>query len=298
MCCLRVSSHQRSQLHKPRYSVEFIIKKIIEINVIRTLPTFNAPQISTASTSSLTTTRKLGVWKRSLKIGAIFLSLHPIVVSQNFSSATSLAKLAPINTAHGILRCFVIMCEINSMPPPSATSKPLIRDKPTALALIFPTIWAPKPLINWCGITKMRMSASLAASTTSGTATYQMKQENRILKIPIESQCLLQVTVNFKKIVKQKIMQIYWHKLKCQEKFSRLHNGRFSPNFLYSLFRQANLKIHLIVDWEWPMKSGTGFFIGGGVSPSTFSERFFLEGSWKLRKIIKYLISYQNYANY
>lgn len=61
------------------------------------------------------------------------------------------------------------------MPPPSATSNPLIKDKPTAVGLILPKSVADKPLINWWGTTKIRMSASLAASTTSGTATWNLK---------------------------------------------------------------------------------------------------------------------------
>ena len=47
----------------------------------------------------------------------------------------------------------------------------LIKDSPTALSLILPSIAAHNPGMNWWGTTKMSMSASLAASTTSGTAT-------------------------------------------------------------------------------------------------------------------------------
>lgn len=67
------------------------------------------------------------------------------------------------------------MVEINLMPPPSATSKPLISDRPTAFGLIFPNNCLHWAGMNWCGTTKIRMSASLAASTKSGTATYKHK---------------------------------------------------------------------------------------------------------------------------
>lgn len=58
------------------------------------------------------------------------------------------------------------------MPPPSAMSKPLISDNATAVGFILPNNCLHWPGTNWCGTTKMRISASLAASTRSGTATY------------------------------------------------------------------------------------------------------------------------------
>lgn len=48
----------------------------------------------------------------------------PIVVSQNFSSATSPAKFAPINTKTSIFKILLMICEIKSIPPPSAWSNP------------------------------------------------------------------------------------------------------------------------------------------------------------------------------
>lgn len=83
----------------------------------------------------------------------------PIVVSLNFSSAISLAKLAPINTETSIFNFLLIILEIRSIPPPSATSNPfkiyklyskgfnkflilldntLINDSPTAVDFINP----------------------------------------------------------------------------------------------------------------------------------------------------------------
>ena len=52
------------------------------------------------------------------------INLLPIVVSQNFPSATSLAKFAPIKTQTSIFRSRLITFEIKSMPPPSGRSKP------------------------------------------------------------------------------------------------------------------------------------------------------------------------------
>lgn len=47
-----------------------------------------------------------------------------MVVSLNFSSAISLAKFAPINTETSIFNCLLMICEIKSIPPPTATSNP------------------------------------------------------------------------------------------------------------------------------------------------------------------------------
>lgn len=42
-----------------------------------------------------------------------------MVLSQNFSSATSEAKLAPIKTETSMSRISFIICDINTIPPPS-----------------------------------------------------------------------------------------------------------------------------------------------------------------------------------
>lgn len=47
----------------------------------------------------------------------------------------------------------------------------LISDTPTAVGLILSSKVAQSVLMNWWGITKIRISASFAASMTSGTAT-------------------------------------------------------------------------------------------------------------------------------
>lgn len=60
--------------------------------------TFKAPQISTASSSSTTTTRKYSVCMMSLITGANITSRQPIVVSQNFSSATYIYGTLLIST--------------------------------------------------------------------------------------------------------------------------------------------------------------------------------------------------------
>lgn len=49
-----------------------------------------------------------------------------MVVSQNFSSATSGAKFAPINTETAIPSSREIMWEMSSMPPPGFLSNPWI----------------------------------------------------------------------------------------------------------------------------------------------------------------------------
>lgn len=47
-----------------------------------------------------------------------------MVVSQNFSSATSFAKFAPINTDAGMPSLEEITFEIRSIPPPGTGSNP------------------------------------------------------------------------------------------------------------------------------------------------------------------------------
>lgn len=47
----------------------------------------------------------------------------------------------------------------------------LINDTPTAVGLILSSKVAHNVLMNWWGITKIRISASFAASMISGTAT-------------------------------------------------------------------------------------------------------------------------------
>lgn len=48
----------------------------------------------------------------------------PMVVSQNFSSATSPARLAPIRTDIGTCTKSQMILEMRAIPPPSAMSKP------------------------------------------------------------------------------------------------------------------------------------------------------------------------------
>lgn len=141
----------------------------------------------------------------------------PIVVSQNFSSATSLAMLAPISTLIVMPRFSWITSEMSFSPSaPSSTpcrtwneqqsvsgskielhhsaraprwkvkhsylilksrhkeqSQTLMRDIPSASLLTFPFIVSHTLAINWWGITNTKMSASLDASTRSGTASWE-----------------------------------------------------------------------------------------------------------------------------
>lgn len=67
-------------------------------------------------------------WEK-LTLVSFFFQVSPIVVSQNFSSATSDARLAPISTETGIFNSWAIMWDISSIPPPSRLSKPLNKKK-------------------------------------------------------------------------------------------------------------------------------------------------------------------------
>lgn len=50
----------------------------------------------------------------------------------------------------------------------------MIRDNPIAVGLILPNKDEHNGRINWCGTTKIKISATFAASTTSGTATFKI----------------------------------------------------------------------------------------------------------------------------
>ena len=113
---------------------------------------------------------KFGVWKRVLKIAPKLSSLQPIVVSQNCSSATSAAKLAPIKTAIGMSKCCLIVEVMSWIPPAGKISKPLTKEIPITFSFNFPFNGFNERPMNWCGMTTMRISASLAASRMSGTA--------------------------------------------------------------------------------------------------------------------------------
>lgn len=53
----------------------------------------------------------------------------------------------------------------------------LMRDRPIAVGFMLSNSVEHNVRINWCGKTKMRMSASFAASTTSGTAIWKETQK-------------------------------------------------------------------------------------------------------------------------
>lgn len=128
-----------------------------------------------------------------------------MVVSQNFSSATSLAMLAPISTLMVMPSFSWITSEMSLSPSgPSSTpcrsdglkdhvaqhtaltepvtwseqrrrnkSQTLMREIPSASLLTLPFTVSHTLPMNWCGITKTKMSASLDASTRSGTASWE-----------------------------------------------------------------------------------------------------------------------------
>lgn len=151
-----------------------------------------------------------------------------MVVSQNFSSATSLAMLAPISTLIVMPSFSWITSEMSLSPSgPSSTpwrsdskeasdskitlrnntafscsltawtqhgqsrdynntnkeqSQTLMSDIPSASLLTLPFTVSHTLPINWCGITKTKMSASLDASTRSGTATWEKCEAHNVRK--------------------------------------------------------------------------------------------------------------------
>lgn len=62
----------------------------------------------------------------------------------------------------------------------SCFKRTLIRDRPTAVGFMLSSSVEHNVRINWCGKTKMRMSASFAASTTSGTAIWKEIQKGSV----------------------------------------------------------------------------------------------------------------------
>lgn len=129
----------------------------------------------------------------------------PIVVSQNFSSATSLAMLAPIRTVM-VMPSFSLMTSEISLRPFGPTSTPcwrdltvklalkhqrtsviqlmagdftLMRDMPTASFLMWSLMVSHTLTMNWCGTTKMRMSAPFTDSARSGTANWRGQEERQ-----------------------------------------------------------------------------------------------------------------------
>lgn len=78
---------------------------------------FKAPQISTPGTSSIMLTRNNGVSNTDFHISPAARVLYPIVVSQNFSFATSSAMLAPINTETSQCNSFFIVSDKREIPP-------------------------------------------------------------------------------------------------------------------------------------------------------------------------------------